>query len=105
MALKMAGCALSVNTFLRYYETHLHKKMVKDKRTKVEMVAHCGSYNFVPRKAKGTMQIVPAYQNKWLRWTDYWFYHRVCSDEDVAEALTNDLPKCNNPGFSNNPKI
>ena len=67
--------------------------MVKDKRTKVEMVAHYGSYNFVPKKTKGTVQIVPAYRNKWLRWTDYWFYHRVCSDEDVAKALTNDLPK------------
>ena len=53
--LKMVGYALSVNTFARYYETHLHKKVVKNKRTKVEMVAHYGSYNFVPRKAKGTM--------------------------------------------------
>jgi hypothetical protein len=60
MALKMAGCALSLNTFARYYETHLHKKVVKDKRTKVEMVAHYGSYNFVLRNTKGTMQIVPA---------------------------------------------
>ena len=65
MAMKMAGCALSVNTFMRYYETHLHKKVVKDKRTKVEMVAHYGSYNFIPKKMKGTMQIVPTYRNKW----------------------------------------
>ena len=93
MALKMSGCALSVNTFARYYETHFHKKMVKDKWTKTEMVAHYGSYNFVPKKTKGTVQIVPACRNKWLRYTDYWFYHRVCSDEDVAEALTNDLLK------------
>ena len=93
MALKMSGCALSVNTFARYYETHLRKKTVKDKRTKVEMVAHYGSYNFVPKKTKGTVQIVPAYRNKWPRWTDYWFYHRVCSDEDVAEAMINGLPK------------
>ena len=93
MALMMSGYDLSVNTFARYYETHLHKKVVKDKRTKVEMVAHYGSYNFIPKKTKGTVQIVPAYQNKWPRWTDYWFYHRVCSDEDVTEALTNDLPK------------
>ena len=57
------------------------------------MVAHYGSYNFVPKKTKGTVQIVPAYQNKWPRWTDYWFCHRVWSDEDVVEALTNGLPK------------
>ena len=55
MALKMAGCALSVNTFARYYETHLHKKVVTDKRTKVEMVAHYGPYNFVPKKTKDTV--------------------------------------------------
>ena len=57
------------------------------------MVAHYGSYNFVLKKMKGTMQIVLAYWNKWPRWTDYWFYHRVCSNEDVTEALMNDLPK------------
>ena len=88
-----SGCALSVNTFARYYETHLHKKVVKDKRTKVEMVAHYGSYNFIPKKTKGTVQIVTDYQNKWPRWIDYWFYHRVCSDEDVAETMINGLPK------------
>jgi hypothetical protein len=55
MVLKMAGCALSVNLFARYYETHFHKKIFKDKRTMVEMVAHYGSYNFVPKKMKGTV--------------------------------------------------
>jgi hypothetical protein len=57
------------------------------------MVAHYGSHNFIPKKTKGTMQIVPAYRNKWPCWTDYWFYHRMCSNEDIVEALTNDLPK------------
>ena len=93
MALKMCGCTLSVNSFTRYYKIHFHKKTIKDKQTKIEMVAHYGSYNFVPKKTKGTVQIMPAYRNKWPRWTDYWFYHRVCSDEDVVEALTNGLPK------------
>jgi len=67
--------------------------VVKDKRTKVKMVAHYGSYNFILKKTKGTMQIVLAYQNKWLRWTNYCFYHHVCSDKDVTQALMNDLPK------------
>jgi hypothetical protein len=71
MALKMCGCTLSVNTFSRYYETHFHKKTVKDKQTKIKMVAHYGSYNFVPKKMKGTVQIVLAYWNKWPRWTNY----------------------------------
>jgi hypothetical protein len=93
MAMKMSGSALSVNTFACYYETHMHKKIVKGKQTKTEMVAHYGSYNFVPKKTRGTVSIVPAYHNKWPRWTEYWFYHRVCSDEDVAEAMANDLPK------------
>jgi hypothetical protein len=57
------------------------------------MVSHYGSYNFVLKKTKGTMQIALAYRNKWPCWTDYWFYHRMCSDEDIAEALMNDLPK------------
>ena len=71
----------------------MHKKTVKDKRTKSEMIAHYGSYNFVPKKTRGTMTIVPAYRNKWPRWTKYWFYYRVCSDEDVADALANNLLK------------
>lgn len=64
MALKMSGCALSVNTFACYYETHLHKKVVKDKRTKSKMVVHYESYNFVPKKTRGTVTIVLAYRNK-----------------------------------------
>ena len=55
MALKMTGCALSVNLFARYYKTHFHKKTIKDKQSKMEMVAHYGSYNFVPKKTKGTV--------------------------------------------------
>ena len=56
MALKMCGCTLSVNSFTRYYKIHFHKKTIKDKQTKIEMVAHYGSYNFVPEKTKGTVQ-------------------------------------------------
>jgi hypothetical protein len=67
--------------------------MVKDKQTKTEMVAHYGSYNFVPKKTKGTMRIVPTHRYKWPHWTDYWFYPHVCTDEEVAKALINDLPK------------
>ena len=93
MVMKMSRSELSVNTFARYYETHLHKKVVKDKRTKTKMVAHWASYNFVPKKTMGTVTIVPAYHTKQPRWTDYWFYHCVCSDDDVAEALANYLTK------------
>ncbi|CAD6261232.1 unnamed protein product [Miscanthus lutarioriparius] len=93
MALKMCGCTLSVNSFTHYYKIHFHKKTIKDKQTKIEMVAHYGSYNFVPKKTKGTVQIMPAYRNKWPWWTDYLFYHRVYSDEDVVEALTKGLLK------------
>ena len=50
MALKMAGCTLSVDTFARYYETPMHKKVIKDKKTKSEMIVHYVSYNFVPKK-------------------------------------------------------
>lgn len=57
------------------------------------MVAHYGSYNFVPKKTRGTVSIVPAYRNKWPRWRNYWFYHRVCSNEEVVEALAHDVPK------------
>jgi hypothetical protein len=63
MAMKMSRSALSVNTFGRYYETHLHKKTVKDRQSKFEMVAHYGLYNFVLKKTRGTVSIVLAYRN------------------------------------------
>jgi hypothetical protein len=93
MALKMAGCTLSVNSFARYYETHFRKKPVNDRQTKMEMVAHYGSYNFVPKKTKGTVSIVPAYRNKWPAWNKYWYYHRVRNDEDVEAAIQNGLSR------------
>jgi hypothetical protein len=55
MALKMSGCALSVNIFTCHCETHFHKKTIKDRQTKAEMVAHFGSYNFIQKKTKGTI--------------------------------------------------
>ena len=58
MVMKMSRSELSVNTFARYYETHLHKKVVKDKWMKTEMVAHWGSYNFVSKTTRGTMTMV-----------------------------------------------
>lgn len=74
-----------MNLFVRYYETHFHKKSMKDKRTKVEMVVHCGSYNFVPKKTKGTASIVPAYRNKWPS----------CTGSTIAFAVTLMwLPQC-----------
>jgi hypothetical protein len=93
MALKIVVCALSVNSFAQYYEAYSRKKPVKDKQTKVEMVAHYGSYNFVPKKTKGTVLIVPAYRNKWPAWNKYWFYHRVCNDEDMEATVLNGLSK------------
>lgn len=65
MALKMAGCTLSVDTFARYYETPMHKKVIKDKKTKSEMIVRYVSYNFVPKKTRGTVSIVLTYRNKW----------------------------------------
>jgi hypothetical protein len=93
MALKMSSYALSMNIFACYYETHFHKKTIKDWQTKAEMVAHFGSYNFIRKKTKGNIQIVLAYPNKWSCWTNYWFYLCMCSDEDVTTALENDLRK------------
>lgn len=63
MALKMTGCKLNVNTFARYYESQLHEKTFKNKLTKADSLVEFGSYNFVPKKTRGTVSIVPAYRN------------------------------------------
>lgn len=93
MALKMMGCQLSVETFTCCYETQLHKNIVISGHTDEEMRVEHGSYNFVPVKGQCALSIVPAYKNKWPMWKSYWFYLRVCSDEDVTEAMENNLPK------------
>lgn len=92
MALKMTGCDLSVDTFAQYYEIQVHRKVIKDKWRKAEMLVEFGSYNFVRKKTRGTISIVPAYRNKWPHWTNFWFYHRVCTDKMVVEAMENNLP-------------
>lgn len=94
IAMKMMGSALSVNEFAQHYETHLHSKMVKHRCANAVFCAEYGSYNFVPRKHRGTISIVPAYRNKWPHhWSSYSFYHRICTDKVVVEALENDLPR------------
>jgi len=67
--------------------------VIEDKRTKSEMVAHYGSYNFVPKKTQGTVSIVPAYRNEWPCWTNYWFYHHVCTDDMVAVSMSKNPPR------------
>lgn len=36
---------------------------------------------------------MPACWNKWPRWGEFWFYIHVCTDDEVAQALENGLPK------------
>lgn len=48
-----------------------------------------GAFNFVPKKTRGTISIVPTYWNKWPQWTKNWFYHRVCPDGEVQETKAN----------------
>lgn len=93
MSLKMAGCEPNVDTFARHYECQLKEKTVIEKRMKVERRLEFGSYNFVPRKKQVTVSIVPAYHNKWSQWPKFWFYIRVCTDEEVTASLENGLPK------------
>lgn len=36
---------------------------------------------------------VNSYRNKWLKWTDFWFYHRVCEDAEVDRARLEGLAR------------
>lgn len=64
MALKMTGCPLNVNTFVRHYDSYFRGKKTTDKRTEVTSHLEFGSYNFVPKNSRHA--IVPVYRNKWL---------------------------------------
>lgn len=83
-SMKLQGHPLSVDAFARFYT--LHRSLTK---TEGGENSEFSSYNFVLRKSRGTVSIAHTYKNKWSLWQDYWFYHRVCSDSDVATALAN----------------
>lgn len=93
MALKMMGSELDVNTFTKYYEAQLYEKMVVDGPGQPARRLEFGSYNFVPQKSQGTVSIIPTYRNKWPCWQEFWFYVRVCTDDEVVEAIENGLAK------------
>lgn len=93
MALKMMGSEVEVNTFAKYYESQFHERVVIERPGQTEKRAEFGSYNFIPQKSQGTMSIIPSYLNKWPNWQDFWFYVRVCTDEEVTSAMENGLPK------------
>lgn len=93
MALKMMGSEVEINTFAKYYENQFHEKVVIKHPGQTERRAEFGSYNFVPQKSQGTVSLILAYRNKWPNWQDYWFNVRVCTDEEVASAMENGLPK------------
>lgn len=93
MVLKMMGCELSLETFIRYYAAQLKENILYNKRTEQDVRLEFCSYNFVPVTGHGSVSIVPAYHNKWSDWKSYWFYLRVCSDDEVTLALKNRLER------------
>lgn len=90
MAMKMLGHAPNADMFLRFYETQRKRSEVWDPIIGKKLPLEFGAFNFVPKKTRGTITIVPMYRNKWPQWTKYWFYHRVYLDCDVQEAEANE---------------
>jgi hypothetical protein len=48
-----------------------------------------GAYIFVLKKLEDEEGLVPTFRNKWPQWAQYWFYHRVCADSEVANGQAN----------------
>lgn len=75
MAMKMLGHAPNTDTFIRFYETQRKRSEVWDPIVEKKLPLEFGAFNFVPKKTRNTITIVPTYRNKWPQWTKYWFYH------------------------------
>lgn len=89
MAMKMLGHTPNADTFICFYETQRKRSKVWDPIVGKKLLLEFGAFNFVPKKTRGTITVVPTYRNKWPQWTKYCFYHRVCTDGDVQEAEVN----------------
>lgn len=87
-SVKMQGGPLSVDAFARFCTLHWSPSKTEEGES-----LEFGSYNFVPRNSRCTVSIAHTYKNKWGQWQQYWFYHRVCSDSDVASARANGLSR------------
>ena len=84
--MKMLGHVPNADTFIWFYEMQHRRGEVWDPIVGTKLPVEFGAFNFVPKKTRGTITIMPTYRNKWPQWTKYWFYHRVCPDGNVQEA-------------------
>lgn len=89
MSMKMLGCPMLADTFIRFYETQRRQSEVRDPSAESKLPLEFGAFNFVSKKTRSTISIVPTYRNKWPQWTKFWFYHRVYTDTEVQVAEAN----------------
>jgi len=93
--MKMLGHVPNADTFIWFYEMQHRRGEVWDPIVGTKLPVEFGAFNFVPKKTRGTITIMPTYRNKWPQWTKYWFYHLVCPDplvSTLAEWKGNRLP-------------
>jgi hypothetical protein len=85
-----------VETFVRHFEIHWARRLVKVDDEDKE--AQYGCYTFQTRrlaKNQAPVELAPAYKNKWAnRWTSYWFYvpiEVIGQNSKQEEVITFDL--------------
>lgn len=93
MAMKMTGSELLVDTFARFYKIQQHRNKIRNPDTGEEVYSDFGAYIFVLKKLEDEEGLVPTFRNKWPQWVQYWFYHHVCADSEVANAQANGQEK------------
>lgn len=64
MSMKMLGCPVLADTFIRFYEFQRRWSDVRDPFTGKKLPLEFGAFNFVLKKNSGTISIVPTYQKK-----------------------------------------
>lgn len=92
MAMNMTRSELLANTFARFYKIQQQRNKVQNPEIGKEIYSDFGTYIFIPKKLEdegGVGADVPQQLNKWPQWAQYWFYHHVFDDSDVASARAN----------------
>jgi hypothetical protein len=79
-----------VETFVRHFEIHWARRLVKvDDEDKEAQYGCCTFQTRRLAKNQAPVELAPAYKNKWAnRWTSYWFSRMVDLEVELSPELT-----------------
>ena len=76
-----------------FYRLQQRRTQFVDPETHYNSYSDFGAFVFVPKRSEAVL--APTFRNKWTDWSQFWFYHRVCSDALVSLSKAGGQAKAN----------